>query len=89
MSLLSFKIVAVFLIFFTGLIGGNFSFKLAESNNSKRWFSLGNSFAAGTFLYVSILGIAHEEFSEPTDKLLKFICMGIGLAVMGIVAIWT
>jgi zinc transporter 1/2/3 len=48
-----------------------------------------DSLAAGTFLYVSILGIAHEEFSEQQDKFWKFTLMCIGIAVMAIVAIWT
>lgn len=48
-----------------------------------------DALAAGTFLYVAILGIAHEEFSENQDKLLKFIMMCIGIAIMAIVAIWT
>jgi len=48
-----------------------------------------DALAAGTFLYVSILGIAHEEFSEKTDKILKFLLMCIGIAVMAVVAIWT
>ena len=48
-----------------------------------------DALAAGTFLYVSILGIAHEEFSDKHDKLLKFIMMCIGIAVMAVVAIWT
>ncbi len=48
-----------------------------------------DALAAGTFLYVSILGIAHEEFSEHKDKMWKFIMMCIGIAVMAVVAIWT
>ena len=48
-----------------------------------------DSLAAGTFLYVAILGIAHEEFSEHEDKMYKFILLCIGIAVMALVAIWT
>ncbi len=48
-----------------------------------------DSLAAGTFLYVSILGIAQEEFSDQKDKFWKFILMCVGIAVMAIVAIWT
>ncbi len=48
-----------------------------------------DALAAGTFLYVSILGIAHEEFSDHKDKLSKFILMCIGIAVMAVVAIWS
>lgn len=48
-----------------------------------------DALAAGTFLYVSILGIAHEEFSEHKDKSLKFLLMCIGITVMAVVAIWT
>ena len=47
-----------------------------------------DALAAGTFLYVSILGIAHEEFSDHKDKLLKFIFMCNGIAIMAVVAIW-
>lgn len=48
-----------------------------------------DALAAGTFLYVSILGIAHEEFSEKQDKLIKFIMMCLGIGVMALVALWT
>ncbi len=48
-----------------------------------------DALAAGTFLYVSILGIAHEEFSEHKNKVWKFIMMCIGIAIMAVVAIWT
>ena len=48
-----------------------------------------DSLAAGTFLYVSILGITHEEFSEQENKFWKFSCMVLGITVMAIVAIWT
>jgi len=48
-----------------------------------------DSLAAGTFLYVSILGITHEEFSDQHDALSKFIFLCMGIIVMAIVAIWT
>lgn len=48
-----------------------------------------DSLAAGTFLYVSILGITHEEFSDNKNIFFKFILMCVGIAVMAIVAIWT
>lgn len=48
-----------------------------------------DALAAGTFLYVSILGIAHEEFSTHQNKVLKFILMCLGIGVMALVALWT
>jgi len=45
--------------------------------------------AAGTFLYVAILGIIEEELARPADRGLKFILLAFGLGFMAMLAIWT
>ncbi len=72
-----------------GIIIGSMVLSLLQGNTQQLLTASFDSLAAGTFLYVAILGIAHEEFSVHTDKIWKFIFMGIGIAVMAIVAIWT
>ena len=44
--------------------------------------------AAGTFLYVAVLGIIEREFTQPKDRWLKFILLAFGLGIMAVLAIW-
>lgn len=52
------------------------------------WLSAGfNSFAAGTFLYMSTLHhINHHKRLHESENLLEFICLTVGLIIMGSVA---
>jgi zinc transporter 1/2/3 len=45
--------------------------------------------AAGTFLYVAVLDIIEEEFSQPADRVVKFALLFVGLGLMAAVAVWT
>lgn len=48
-----------------------------------------NAFAAGTFLYMSTLHhINHHQRSHEAEGMLEFICLFIGLSLMGIIVLW-
>ena len=47
-----------------------------------------NAVAAGTFLYVAIVDIIHEEFDSSKDLWPKFGLLITGLLAMGLLAIW-
>lgn len=53
------------------------------------WLSAGfNSFAAGTFLYMSTLHhINHHKRLHESENLLEFVCLTLGLIIMGSVAL--
>ncbi len=71
MSILSFKIIAIFLIIFVALLGGRGAFKIKSSKKSSLYFSLGNTFAAGIFLgagLIHMLPDAVNGFSEVLDS---------------------
>ncbi|MBU0715699.1 MAG: ZIP family metal transporter [Verrucomicrobia bacterium] len=55
MHILTFKIVAVFIIFITGLLGGALSKWLSGSRKSDLLFSFGNAFAGGVFLGAGLI----------------------------------
>ena len=48
-----------------------------------------DALAAGTFLYVAVLGILHKEFAKSSLIGAKFVLVLAGLTVMAIVAVWT
>ena len=45
-----------------------------------------DAIAAGTFLYVAVLDIINEEFTEPSSRWLKFVLLLFGLGLMAILA---
>lgn len=52
--------------------------------------ALFNAFAAGTFLYISTLHHIHfHKHQKDTRGVLEFVCLVLGTAVMGIIALWT
>ena len=84
------KILAIFCSMTPlGIVGGILIASHLQGTPQQLLTASFDALAAGTFLYVSILGIAHEEFSNQTDKVWKFILMGAGIGVMAVVAIWT
>ncbi len=90
MDLIRFKIIAFITIFLTGVYGGFFAQYLAGGKRSEFYFSCGNSFAGGIFLYIALIDILNEEFSASTSHLLfKFILVLAGFGIMALVAIWT
>lgn len=69
-----------------GILLGNLLVHSANSTLTAAWF---NAFAAGTFLYISTLHHVHfHEHAEDAQGLLEFFCLAIGVAAMGLIAIW-
>lgn len=71
MSVLTTKIIAFFVVFATGLLGGLLSKWLAGSKKSELIFSLSNAFAGGVFLgagLIHMLPDAQEGFSNLTGS---------------------
>ncbi len=71
MSILSFKIIAIFFIVFVALLGGRGAFRIKSSKKSSLYFSIGNTFAAGIFLgagLIHMLPDATQGFSEVIDS---------------------
>jgi solute carrier family 39 (zinc transporter), member 1/2/3 len=51
--------------------------------------ALFNAFAAGTFLYISTLHHIHfHKHAEEKRGLLEFACLALGVASMGVIALW-
>ncbi len=48
-----------------------------------------DALAAGTFIYVAVLDIIDEEFAKEGDKIFKFCLIVAGIALMGLLAVWT
>lgn len=49
-----------------------------------------NAFAAGTFLYISTLHHIHfHQHEQDSQGLLEFTSLVLGVAVMGVIAVWT
>ncbi len=55
MPLLLIKFIAFIFIFFTGILGGVISLKIAESKRRNKLFALGTSFSAGIFLGAGLI----------------------------------
>lgn len=71
MSILTFKITAIFLIIFVALLGGRGAFRIKSSKKSSLYFSMGNTFAAGIFLgagLIHMLPDATQGFSDVIDS---------------------
>lgn len=66
MPIATFKVIAFFAIFLTGIGGGLLSRRLSNSKNSEVLFSMGNAFAGGVFLGAGIIHMlpdAREGFA--------------------------
>ena len=48
-----------------------------------------DALAAGTFIYVAVLDIIDEELAKQGDKIFKFCLIVMGIALMGLLAVWT
>jgi len=70
------------------LLGAYFSTFFSSSVDSVLE-SIFDALAAGTFLYVAIVGIMEEVFEKPTDLLIKIFFILLGFGLMAVLAIWT
>lgn len=62
---------------------------LSQHENGILLSAIFKSFAAGTFLYISTLHhIRFHQKTEETQGLLEFGCLALGLAAMGLIAVW-
>jgi len=72
-----------------GLLAGIMLTALMTGKAEQVATSIFDALAAGTFIYIAVLGIINKEFSEDRDKWLKLIMVAFGLGIMSSVAIWT
>lgn len=92
---LPFKRVLVMVIFFSlmtplGISLGTAINYFTFGGNGKLAAAIFNAFAAGTFLYISTLHHIHfHKHTKEAQGALEFICLVFGVAVMGIIALWT
>ncbi len=63
--------------------------KFLSANTALLFEGLFDALAAGTFLYIALLDILNDEFSQNQRLYLKFCMVALGFSVMAIVAIWT
>lgn len=62
---------------------------LSQQGDGLLWSAIFKAFAAGTFLYISTLHhIRFHQRTEETQGLLEFGCLALGLAAMGVIAVW-
>jgi zinc transporter 1/2/3 len=72
-----------------GIVAGSTLNELGSSSYGSITSAVFNAFAAGTFLYISTLHHIHfHQHTKEKNSMLSFLCFVIGLASMGILAIW-
>lgn len=90
-----FRRVLLIVIFFAlmtplGITLGTAINQLAFTYNNELIAALFNAFAAGTFLYISTLHHIHfHKHAGESRGLLEFGCLVMGVATMGVIALWT
>lgn len=64
---------------------------VTSSDNNQLLASLFTAFAAGTFLYISTLHHVHfhKHSHEDSQGFFEFLCLVLGVVMMGIIAVWT
>jgi zinc transporter 1/2/3 len=72
-----------------GIILGYLFSILLSGTAEQRFEAIFDSLAAGTFLYIAILDILNEEFSERSRLFAKYAFLLAGFGIMALVAIWT
>lgn len=72
-----------------GIILGYMFSVLLSGNAEQRFEAIFDALAAGTFIYIAILDILNEEFSERSKLISKYVFLLAGFGIMALVAIWT
>lgn len=88
---LPFKRILFIVIFFSLMtpIGIFLGTAMTIEGKSEVTGALFNAFAAGTFLYISTLHHIHfHKHHKETQGMLEFLCLALGLATMGLIALW-
>ncbi len=83
------KLIAMF-SFMTpfGIMIGTFISNVLSGDASEFSIALFDALAAGTFLYVAIMDIFQEEFSDRKDTVIKLTMAILGLLLMALLAVW-
>ena len=71
-----------------GILIGSLSLQVLTGRTEQFLTSIFDALAAGTFIYIAILEIIREEFSENKNRLLKFILLLSSLGFMALLAVW-
>jgi zinc transporter 1/2/3 len=71
-----------------GILVGTALGEVLEGSTSLLFEAAFLALAAGTFVYVATLDILRDEFVEPGGRLTKWLLVGGGVALMGVLAIW-
>ena len=83
------KILSLFVLMTPlGLLMGSIAAAALSGNTATLIEGAFDALAAGTFIYVAVLDIIDEELSIAEDKLLKFSLIVLGIAFMGLLAVW-
>jgi zinc transporter 1/2/3 len=87
---LSWRLVALFAM--ATPVGGLFGALMGETLNANlaaNFEAIFLSIAAGTFIYVATFDILRDEFPAPGGRLTKWLILTAGIAMMGLLALWT
>lgn len=80
-------------IFYTttpiGILGGAWVGTYLQGPGEVHFEAIFDALAAGTFLYIAVMDILAEEFSENHNHGQKFLMATLGFSIMAVVAIWT
>ena len=71
-----------------GIVIGTIMSNLLDSTASEFSIALFDALAAGTFIYIAIMEIFHEEFKDKTNLYLKFFMSILGVSFMALLAVW-
>lgn len=72
-----------------GICFGTAVQQMAFFSNGELAAAILNAFAAGTFLYISTLHHIHfHKHAHDMQGMLEFACLVVGLATMGVIALW-
>ena len=72
-----------------GILLGTYFSTFFSSNLDAALESIFDALAAGTFMYVAIVGIMEEVFEKPTDLMIKIFFILLGFGLMAVLAMWT
>ncbi len=84
--------IFITLIFFAAMtpLGILLGQAVISSSQNELLSSLFTAFAAGTFLYISTLHHVHfHKHSDEKQGMLEFACLTAGVAMMGLIGVWT
>ncbi|MHB1946900.1 MAG: ZIP family transporter [Gammaproteobacteria bacterium] len=93
-SNLSFIVLFIFLGVFAlttplGIALGTTAETVLQARQGQFFTAIFSAFAAGTFLYMSTLHhISHHQRMHEAENLQEYVCLMLGVIVMGVIALW-